>query len=174
MSSQAVQTAPVRPSRKGILLHWLGDVIVCIAVSIPAFIPLLSNMDGMSWHSSREDHWRFEAMPEGDAALLGWASSQKDLQDFRAERLPVPGHLVLQYKRDGLDEPARPDWESLGYRRAYLVSSRSPRSRENRRPGITSDLSPLGLSGRRCDSHGRGLALPVEAFLPFRLDSCAA
>ena len=123
MSSQATQTAPVRPSRTSLFLHWVGDLLVCIAVAIPLCIPTLALFDNVPRPSPREDRWRFDNMPEGDSALLGWAASQKDLWNFRAERPPSAGQLVLLYERDETQGPARPDWESLGYRGAYLISS---------------------------------------------------
>ena len=101
---------------------------MCLLASLPLAIPCGFALVETRAATQREDRWRFDAMPESDGGLMVWAASQRDLKGLRVERPPGGGQLVLRYERQESKGPAQLDWESLGYKRAYLVSATHPQS----------------------------------------------
>ena len=116
-----------RPKRRTLLLRCLADLGLCVLVGVPLFVPavivVIDQAKSISW-SERQDRWRFEAMPPNDDELAVWAATRTELRNFRAERPNGSRGLLLRYERDRVKGPATPDWDALGYRRAYLVESR--------------------------------------------------
>jgi membrane protease YdiL (CAAX protease family) len=113
-----------RPQRRTLVAQCAMDLVLVMLWLLPPALAI-SVVFGFKAGSSgivREDRWRFEAMPANDDSLLRWAATQGGVDDFRASRLEN-AHLLLHYKRSTAFGPAHPDWDSLGYRQAYLVSA---------------------------------------------------
>ena len=115
---------PPRPRRAVLFLKGLSQAILCylLALSVAATIFIFSPGEPTNL-VSREDRWRFDAMPASQESLLAWARSQPDLQNFHVERVPGDHELILLYDCKQTRGPAHPDWDSLEYRMAYLVSA---------------------------------------------------
>ncbi len=141
MSTPTMEGVAERPRRSRLFGLWIWDLVVCLSATLPLAIPffaIVGTRAGTQRDTQREDRWRFDAMPESDGGLMAWAVSQGDLKDLRAERPPGSRQLMLRYERQESKGPAQPDWESLGYKRAYLVSATHP-------PSVGMESVPVGI-----------------------------
>ena len=121
----AVEHTVERPSRIRLFLRCTVDLFLCFATQLPIILifSILPIATGPRWIVPRKDVWRFGAMPGDETAVSRWAASQKDLSNVRIERLSGGGRIMLRYERSAKSGAAHPDWASMGYRSAYLVSS---------------------------------------------------
>jgi membrane protease YdiL (CAAX protease family) len=123
LTPRCAAPAPQPPKRLVLFGRGLVDLLFCTLSIVP--LGLLVGMMGLKTSPQvvvREDHWRFLAMPSDENALLRWAAEQRGLTNFRAERPNEDNRLVLRYTSSAQQGPAHPNWDSLGYRMAYLVS----------------------------------------------------
>jgi membrane protease YdiL (CAAX protease family) len=112
-----------RPKRRTLFGQCIMDLLLMSLLGMPAtFIVLVGSiMKSALTLAVIEDRWRFEALPETDAALANWAAKQKGLKNFQAVRLDQ-NQLRIHYGRPAALGVAHPNWDSMGYRGARLVS----------------------------------------------------
>jgi membrane protease YdiL (CAAX protease family) len=112
--------------RRTLFFACIADLVFCCILTLPlAFVAIIIDTaaNAVPGRLERQDLWWFDAMAADDRALLAWSKTQSDLASFRVQRIETKNELVLRYARNGWKGPAHPDWDSLGYRMAYLVSA---------------------------------------------------
>src|SRR5438132_212356 len=119
-------TSSLMPKRRVLFFSCIVDLLLCGTLTAMIGAVLFAIAPPRLSPVEREDRWRFDVMPSNDEALLAWSKGRRDLSNFRVERIAVANQLVLRYARPFSEGPAQPDWRSLGYRMAYLISVRRP------------------------------------------------
>src|SRR5437016_738404 len=119
-------TSSLLPKRRVLFLSCIVDVLLLLAPTVMIGVLLFAIARPGLRPVEREDRWRFDAMPSNDEAVFAWSKGRRDLSNFQVERSAVAKQLVLRYARPSSEGPAHPDWRSLGYRMAYLISVRRP------------------------------------------------
>jgi len=82
-------SSTARPKRRTLFGQCIMDLLLMSLLGMRAtFIVLVgSTVKSALTLAVMEDRWRFEALPETDAALANWAAKQRDLKNFQAVRL---------------------------------------------------------------------------------------